>query len=108
MSDLNKLGVANIFVLSSKASTCFGLSQAHREYYFRTPEFSQCVDILRSAFVPALGMLFVILQTLFDLENWIRTDYGVDKYDIGTGFGHFGIAVDDVRSVYCTEIPKHS
>lgn len=25
-------------------------------------------------------------------------DYGVDKYDIGTGFGHFGIAVDDVSS----------
>ena len=24
------------------------------------------------------------------------SDYGVDKYDIGTGFGHFGIAVDDV------------
>lgn len=24
------------------------------------------------------------------------TDYGVDKYDIGAGFGHFGIAVDDV------------
>jgi len=23
-------------------------------------------------------------------------DYGVDKYDIGTGFGHFGIAVEDV------------
>ncbi|KAG5014679.1 putative lactoylglutathione lyase, chloroplastic [Glycine max] len=23
-------------------------------------------------------------------------NYGVDKYDIGTGFGHFGIAVDDV------------
>lgn len=23
-------------------------------------------------------------------------DYGVDKYDIGAGFGHFGIAVDDV------------
>ncbi|KAM0869889.1 hypothetical protein ACQ4PT_040390 [Festuca glaucescens] len=23
-------------------------------------------------------------------------DYGVDKYDIGTGFGHFGIATDDV------------
>ncbi|KAH9762478.1 putative lactoylglutathione lyase [Citrus sinensis] len=22
-------------------------------------------------------------------------NYGVDKYDIGTGFGHFGIAVDD-------------
>jgi len=24
------------------------------------------------------------------------SDYGVDKYDIGTAFGHFGIAVDDV------------
>lgn len=23
-------------------------------------------------------------------------NYGVDKYDIGTGFGHFGIAVEDV------------
>ncbi|KAL6994802.1 hypothetical protein U1Q18_043096 [Sarracenia purpurea var. burkii] len=22
-------------------------------------------------------------------------DYGIDKYDIGTGFGHFGIAVED-------------
>lgn len=25
-------------------------------------------------------------------------DYGVDKYDIGTGFGHFGIAVEDVST----------
>ncbi|XP_059658003.1 probable lactoylglutathione lyase, chloroplastic [Cornus florida] len=24
-------------------------------------------------------------------------NYGVDKYDIGTGFGHFGIAVEDVE-----------
>ena len=24
------------------------------------------------------------------------SDYGVDKYDIGTGFGHFGLAVEDV------------
>lgn len=23
-------------------------------------------------------------------------DYGVDKYNIGTGFGHFGIDVEDV------------
>lgn len=23
-------------------------------------------------------------------------DYGVDQYDIGSGFGHFGIAVEDV------------
>ncbi|XP_058202500.1 probable lactoylglutathione lyase, chloroplastic isoform X1 [Rhododendron vialii] len=26
-------------------------------------------------------------------------NYGVDKYDIGTGFGHFGIAVKDVMKV---------
>jgi len=24
------------------------------------------------------------------------TDYGVDNYDIGSGFGHFGVAVEDV------------
>ena len=24
------------------------------------------------------------------------SDYGVNKYDIGTGFGNFDIAVDDV------------
>jgi len=35
-------------------------------------------------------MLMVDPQSLF-------ADYGVDKYDIGTGFGHFGIGVDDVR-----------
>lgn len=23
-------------------------------------------------------------------------DYGVDNYDIGTGFGHFGVAVENV------------
>jgi hypothetical protein len=23
-------------------------------------------------------------------------DYGVDSYDTGTGFGHFGIALEDV------------
>lgn len=26
-------------------------------------------------------------------------DYGVDKYDIGTGFGHFGVAVEDVSQL---------
>ena len=25
-------------------------------------------------------------------------DYGVESYDIGTAFGHFGIAVEDVSS----------
>ncbi|RWW39095.1 hypothetical protein BHE74_00055601, partial [Ensete ventricosum] len=30
----------------------------------------------------------------------MMADYGVDKYDIGTGFGHFGIAVEDVRLIF--------
>lgn len=34
------------------------------------------------------------------LRSSIITDYGVDKYDIGTGFGHFAIASQDV-SVVC-------
>ena len=25
-------------------------------------------------------------------------DYGVDNYDIGNGFGHFGVVVEDVSS----------
>ncbi|KAJ9537027.1 hypothetical protein OSB04_029760 [Centaurea solstitialis] len=32
-------------------------------------------------------------------------NYGVDKYDIGTGFGHFGIAVEDPRGGKVTREP---
>ena len=28
--------------------------------------------------------------------SMVLPDYGVDKYDIGTAFAHFGIAVEDV------------
>jgi hypothetical protein len=28
----------------------------------------------------------------------VIADYGVDKYNIGTGFGHFGIVAEDVSS----------
>ncbi|KAF9612746.1 hypothetical protein IFM89_003756, partial [Coptis chinensis] len=31
----------------------------------------------------------------FNIQNW-NINYGVDKYDIGAGFGHFGVAVEDV------------
>ncbi|MCL7030739.1 hypothetical protein MKW94_028083 [Papaver nudicaule] len=31
-------------------------------------------------------------------------NYGVDKYDIGNGFGHFGIAVEDVSLSYIKNI----
>ncbi|KAI7736866.1 hypothetical protein M8C21_014407 [Ambrosia artemisiifolia] len=33
---------------------------------------------------------------VIELTYIVLPDYGVDKYDIGTAFGHFGIAVDDV------------
>jgi hypothetical protein len=32
----------------------------------------------------------------------LLADYGVDKYDIGDGFGHFGIAVEDVSYSFLT------
>lgn len=43
----------------------------------------------------------MIFQFLHLFLSWIKlngyfTDYGVDKYDIGTGFGHFAIATPDV------------
>ncbi|GLJ15546.1 hypothetical protein SUGI_0255350 [Cryptomeria japonica] len=28
--------------------------------------------------------------------SWVKSDYGVDKYGIGIGFGHFAIAIEDV------------
>lgn len=34
------------------------------------------------------------------LHYVILVDYGVDKYNIGTGFGHFGIAAEDVSSFF--------
>lgn len=37
-----------------------------------------------------------LLHITFGLFLITMTDYGVDKYDIGSGFGHFGVAVEDV------------
>lgn len=46
-------------------------------------------------------MLYLFRErTLMLFDCLIVPDYGVDKYDIGTGFGHFGIAVEDVSSYY--------
>lgn len=48
-------------------------------------------------------VLFMIFYTLASISfvknvklNGYVADYGVDKYDIGTGFGHFAIATPDV------------
>ena len=54
-----------------------------------------------------VGNLFMVfLMHLFFQDYLILTnilfalpDYEVDKYDIGSGFGHFGIAVDNVRLI---------
>lgn len=48
------------------------------------------------------GLISKPLQTkrcLIDFCLIVLPDYGVDKYDIGAGFGHFGIAVEDVSSI---------
>lgn len=53
-------------------------------------EFSPICNHLPSCIITScLNFLFCVFSML---------DYGVDKYDIGTGFGHFGIAVEDVSS----------
>jgi hypothetical protein len=36
------------------------------------------------------------LRNYFDIDF---TDYGVSSYDIGTGFGHFAIATQDVSLI---------
>ncbi|KAJ8459816.1 hypothetical protein OPV22_032742 [Ensete ventricosum] len=41
---------------------------------------------------------FVVELTYIKRHGLFLHDYGVDKYDIGTGFGHFGIAVEDVSN----------
>jgi hypothetical protein len=41
--------------------------------------------------------IFILLVLIFSCLT--LSDYGVDSYDIGAGFGHFGIAVEDV--IFC-------
>jgi lactoylglutathione lyase len=46
------------------------------------------------------GTVFIFSSlTSYKLINSCSTDYGIDKYDIGEGFGHFGIANEDVISI---------
>lgn len=40
----------------------------------------------------------ILFAMLINIQFFDVPDYGVDKYDIGSGFGHFGIAVEDVSS----------
>ncbi|KAK4340801.1 hypothetical protein RND71_039302 [Anisodus tanguticus] len=72
------------------------------------------MKVLRKRDIPEEGYSNAFLG--YDLKNQISplnlltdvivvvlclllSDYGVDKYDIGTGFGHFGIAVEDVAKM---------
>ena len=54
-----------------------------------------CQDLLCRC-VCILGCAFTIAEFVWCLS----TDYGVDKYDIGTGFGHFAIATQDVSMLF--------
>lgn len=45
-----------------------------------------------------------VICKCFEFTDIGFADYGVDKYDIGEGFGHFGIGVDDVNTT-STPVP---
>lgn len=40
----------------------------------------------------------VAIYNVKSVGYFFLADYGVESYNIGTGFGHFGIAVEDVSS----------
>ncbi|XP_049378527.1 lactoylglutathione lyase GLX1-like isoform X1 [Solanum stenotomum] len=63
--------------------------------------YRECLGmkLLRKRGIPEEGYSNAFLgygpeESNFAVE--LTYNYGVDKYDIGTGFGHFGIAVEDV------------
>nr|XP_016444062.1 PREDICTED: putative lactoylglutathione lyase isoform X1 [Nicotiana tabacum] len=63
--------------------------------------YTECLGmkLLRKRDIPEEGYSNAFLgygpeETNFAVE--LTYNYGVDKYDIGTGFGHFGISVEDV------------
>ncbi|GBG88537.1 hypothetical protein CBR_g48006 [Chara braunii] len=66
--------------------------------------YTECLGmkVLRERDVPQEKYKNVFLgfgpeETNFAVE--LTYNYGVDKYDIGEGFGHFGISVEDVHKV---------
>jgi hypothetical protein len=42
------------------------------------------------------SMVYLLLLACQNSKLFLLADYGVESYNIGTGFGHFGIAVEDV------------
>ena len=48
-----------------------------------------------------MAYLSVCLESIFVAQ--LTYNYGVDKYDIGTAFGHIAIEVDDCAAV-CSSI----
>ncbi|KAK1367782.1 Lactoylglutathione lyase [Heracleum sosnowskyi] len=63
--------------------------------------YTECLGmkLLRKRDIPEEGSSNAFLgygpeESNFSVE--LTYNYGVDKYDIGTGFGHFGVAVEDV------------
>lgn len=59
--------------------------------------------MISSVFCCLVQVFFLIPFSCFRIVKFYRIfliDYGVDKYNIGTGFGHFGIDVEDVSCYF--------
>ncbi|KAK4365034.1 hypothetical protein RND71_016392 [Anisodus tanguticus] len=66
--------------------------------------YTECLGmkVLRKRDIPEEGYSNAFLSYGPEESNFaveLTYNYGVDKYDIGTGFGHFGIAVEDVAKM---------
>ena len=57
--------------------------------YFLVKTLSEGFNASLKLFISSISLYLICLQSFV-------ADYGVNKYDIGTGFGHFGVAVEDV------------
>lgn len=52
---------------------------------------------VKSLIMHVFAIYTKLLLTILAILTVIA-DYGVDNYDIGTGFGHFGMIAEDVSS----------
>jgi hypothetical protein len=57
-------------------------------------QFSSSIDLVPLLFFRSAQFCLSLPM----IHNNGHADYGVDRYDVGTGFGHFGIGVDDVNT----------
>jgi hypothetical protein len=61
---------------------------------------NSCIFALTKGYFTPIITYIAVLFLIGDAYLSSCTDYGVEEYDIGEGFGHFGIAVEDVSGCY--------